>query len=196
MKHKSFINLLMALALLFLLGEDLAEARQVKTAAAAPGQSAPQASHAAASGGGYISLPAAAFQPMMNGYSYANDGSYLWGQNSSSDTYVAPLYLPHGARITRITFYWYDSDSSLDGYLRVKCAGDYVYQTLAQLNTFDSSGFNNTSTTSIGYPDVDNAQYAYYLQAYLPFTDMTHNVVLYRVHIEYSFSAYMPLVVR
>ncbi|MGD2179139.1 MAG: hypothetical protein PVG71_15110 [Anaerolineae bacterium] len=131
----------------------------------------------------YIAVAAAAFDPAAEGYDFSNNGSSLWNQDSASDFYLAPLQLPHGAIVTKLTFYWWDG-SLEDGYCRlyrIDLAGSEW--TMATAHTFGSAATSNGSVDSaVDYPGVDNSQYAYYLWLNLP----DNLVAAYGAVIEYT----------
>ncbi len=113
---------------------------------------------------GYVSVSAAAFGPVDETYRYANWGNTLQPKNLASRYYYAPLQLPHGTTVTRITFYWSDVSGDFNG----RC---YLYRnnmlaggdTLGTVDTSGQSGAGSSTTTTIAYATVDNSQYAYYL---------------------------------
>ena len=117
----------------------------------------------------YISVPAAAFQPAVDGYDYSNNGSDLWNVDSNSDFYLAAVQLPHGATVTKLTFYWWDGSAS-DGYCalyRINLMGSE--NTMASASTYGSAASPLASVdASIDLATVDNSSYAYYLWLNLP----------------------------
>ncbi len=134
----------------------------------------------------YIAVSAAAFNPMEDGYDYINQGEELWNNDGSSDHYAAPIQLPHGATVSKMTFYWWDGSSGADGHCtmyRTTLTGTEVVVAEAWTDgnaaTADSSEDN-----SIVYATVDNSQYSYYLYWDLP--DMV--VAGYGVVIEYKYT--------
>ena len=60
---------------------------------------------------GYVSVSAAAFRPEVDGYDFTNEGYRLVNDNGTSDHYYAPVQLPHGATVTKMTFYWEDTST-------------------------------------------------------------------------------------
>ena len=142
----------------------------------------------------YLSVPPAAFHPMYRGDDYENRGGVLQNNNSSGGVYNAALYLPNGATVTRVTFYYQDT-SLANGNLylvRAAHASDYIsiFTTLTSNNLASS-----VSTTSITYPLIDNAAYMYYLEFVAPSvtSPATENVFLYGALLEYSLPLYSPV---
>jgi hypothetical protein len=196
MKRDTLTHLLLALALLFLLGKDLLETRQVGAReASAASEQALSHTNSAIAAGGYISIPAAAFQPKAPGFNYSNYGSALYGENPGS--YVAPLYLPHGAQLTRITFFWNDTNTTpgSNGAVTIKRSGFFgVESPMAVLVTTDVVQ-GSTTTTTIDDAIIDNSQFQYYIEAGLPDWGSGH-VTLFCVVVEYNFPVYMPIVAK
>jgi len=68
-----------------------------------------------------LSIPAAAFRPDQDGYTYANSGYRLFHLSRDGSCtvcyaqYYAPLHLPHGAVITAITAYIADENAAFGG---------------------------------------------------------------------------------
>jgi hypothetical protein len=132
----------------------------------------------------YVSIPAAAFGPASNHYEFINVGSYLVNMDDNSDTYTAGVQLPHGATVTKMTFYWRD-DSTSDGYVELARAEDSMaIEILAVVYTSGNSGFGNSSETTISHATIDNSQYTYILYLNLPDSD----VYCLHVVIEYTFT--------
>ncbi|UCF42274.1 MAG: hypothetical protein JSV99_06585 [Planctomycetota bacterium] len=135
---------------------------------------------------GYISVSAAAFRPMLDGYDFSNIGYYLRNVDSNSDSYYAPVQLPHGATVTEFTFYWRDTSEFDNGtaYLYRNGLGTGI-DVMALVSTSGSSGTPSSSSTStISAATIDNSQNAYHLLWTLPDT----NVWGYGVIIKYTFT--------
>ncbi len=138
---------------------------------------------------GYLSIPAAAFVPADNYSSNTlNSGAFIRPNGTLPENVYAAVHLPHNARITKMTAHWKDNDPNNDGTItlyRSTSAGSLAQ--IAQVSTSGSSG-NGSSTDSnvnASYAQVDNANFLYYVNAYLP-TDGTNYVGLYGVIIEYT----------
>ena len=197
MNRDTLTHLLLALAVLFLLGKDLLDTHQVGAReVSAASEQALSLTNSAIAAGGYLSIPAAAFHPKAPGYNYANFGSALYGD--SPGLFIAPLYLPHGAQLTRISFFWNDtdSDSGADGGITVMRSGFFGVESLMAVLTTTGSGQDSTTTTTIDHATINNSQYQYYIQADLPDWGASGRVTLFCVVIEYNFPVYMPIVVK
>lgn len=117
----------------------------------------------------YISIPAAAFTPRNTPSGRVNDGYML--SDSAGGTFYAPVQLPHGATVTGMTFYWWDSSSeAVTCTLRLDAMGQagYFDTPMAQVVSTGSSGSGFGSTGSISYATIDNAHYIYYLKWEIP----------------------------
>lgn len=134
----------------------------------------------------YISISPAAFRPSKDGYDFLCNGISLRNIDSSSDTYYAPLELPHGSKITNMTWYWYDlSSSSEDGSLWM-CRSDFdsTLHPIAGCFSSGNSGDGSSYDNSVSQPWIDNSQYHYWLSVYLP----DSSVYCYGALIEYTFT--------
>jgi hypothetical protein len=116
---------------------------------------------------GYISIPATAFTTSSNTYE-VYIGPYIYNQDTSPRAVRAPVQLPHGATITNVTSYWYDSVSaSITGYLyRYTHTGGY--SSIADLHSSGSTGYGNTEDTTIVNPVVNNNDYYYIVYINMP----------------------------
>jgi len=121
-----------------------------------------------------ISIAPAAFQPEHDAR-YSNLGHSLMNNDSSEIYWIAPVQLPHKARVTKITVCWQDGH---DGVAQVtlkrrKLVGGELDER-DNLATVRSRGAVNTIIIGCypedvtQYADVDNTQYAYYLNLTLP----------------------------
>ena len=94
------------------------------------------------------------------------------------------MQLPSGATATKLTFYWQDSETLSDGtckLLRTDFSGSSVLMASASTSG-DAGGANSSEDAIIYYDAVDNSQYAYYVELFLP----SANVQAYGVVIEYT----------
>lgn len=139
----------------------------------------------------YVSIPAAAFRPYADGYSYTNDGHTLTPSNGSSLNYLAEVQLPHGANISNFTFYWTDgatADGSASLY-RINLDGTETPMAIADTNGGGpgSTTTGSSSATTLSYPTIDNSQYSYYIWLNLPL-DTDGVVEAHGVVIQYTIS--------
>ncbi|GEM_PF-3775690 len=138
---------------------------------------------------GYVSIPAAAFVPADNYDSETlNLGALIRPNGAFPENVYAPVFLPHGAKVTKMTAYWKDNDPNSNGTIRLYRSNFTTSPALmAEVSTSGSSGDGSSSDGTISNPTVDNAQFTYFVDAYLP-TDGTNYVGLYGVVIEYTVS--------
>ncbi len=133
---------------------------------------------------GYIAVPAAAFRPWMEGYVFKNAGRSLKNVNDTSDFYFAPVQLPHGATVTKLTFYWFDTTSATGSATLRRSPHDGSYSIMAGALTSGSAGNGSSYDGAIDFATIDNTSYAYYLLWDLP----NSFVWGYHVVIEYTFT--------
>ena len=143
---------------------------------------------------GHLSIPPSAFAPETQSNSYMQkDGFYLYTTAAGIQGFFAPVQLPHGAKVTKVTFEVYDNHGtySLTCQLRRRSAsgGTTSLQSLASRGTSAASAigsWQNLEDTSIvaGRDVVDNINYSYFLEA--EFSGNSINVRAGRVLIEYT----------
>jgi hypothetical protein len=122
-------------------------------------------------------VPATAFQPKDTAlltYLYAFENGTLKDYTGSpaAPFYTAPVRLPDGATVTRMTFYWSDGsnvDASMTLYRKELASGTEQAMALAFSSGGSSSIGGQTINTGSSFDDsitgatVDNAAYVYYL---------------------------------
>ena len=132
----------------------------------------------------YISISPAAFRPHVDGYDFINDGARLRNIDGSSDVYLASVELPHGVKITNITWYWYDSSGSDGSLFMHRSDFDGVAGSIASCFSSGSSGDGSSYDNSVAGGSIDNSQYHYWLSVGLD--DIS--IYCYGVVIEYTFT--------
>jgi hypothetical protein len=149
-----------------------------------------------------ISMPAAAFRPYEDGYDFENHGRHLIhkhgpGNSLANGWYLAPLHLPDGVSIKRLTFHWYEN-TTVPGVARLQRTrlGTGNYEELGTV--FTSTGSNasgsGSDSTILGGP-VDNSRYAYWIVWDLPANaTIVNNVRGLAVQVEYDFLLFLPLI--
>lgn len=138
---------------------------------------------------GHISISPSAFQPHTEAYQFARTGYMLY--TTSGDTYNAPLNLPDGSTVTKVTLYSRNSTASEDVtmYLRRSTVPSSTINTMAQVTsvyTTANSGYASDYDDSIDYATVDNESYKYWLQA--SFNGTGANLQVTAVVIEYQYT--------
>ena len=152
--------------------------------------------HATAAGLQKITVSAASFQPtndhcyFINGGTSLNAGSLL---DNGCSYFIAPLQLPVGVTIQKITFYWNDNNVEDNASLKLRSA-NLTTGISQDLGTVPTHGFENIPTSS--YIDtsilVSDAPIGYHLVIIMP----PEEVAVYGVVIEYSFLTSLPEVIR
>ncbi|MBU1878039.1 MAG: hypothetical protein KJ734_03725, partial [Chloroflexi bacterium] len=123
----------------------------------------------------YLSVPAAAFGPYEDGYGYNNMGALLThytgpGGSATRGWYLAPVQLPQGATVTKLTTYFYDGSATDDILARLQrsdMAGHYYEMAYADSSGY-SAGYGNRSDTTISNAVINNAQNTYWVVWDLP----------------------------
>jgi hypothetical protein len=130
---------------------------------------------------GVLTVPAAAFTPYEDGYAFFNFG-WILSHNSGGTLpdqrgwYLAPVHFPHGATVTKMTFYWIRADAQQVGIARLQRSqlGFDTYADMAVASSEPGSGgFIGSSTDStIDQAVIDNNRFAYWLVLDLPPSSM------------------------
>ncbi len=134
-----------------------------------------------------ISIAGAAFdRPFEDGY---NGGHNQWGGrlnhyhrplDSNPGTYLAPINLPHGSVINKMTIYYQDDDNT--GAINVYLEHSYLGSNLTMASAASAdTGYQTTDTTIIS-PTIDNINYTYWAYVTLP----VGSYALWAVTIEYT----------
>jgi hypothetical protein len=160
----------------------------------------------AGGGGGVprvITIPAAAFRPNQDGYTYDNAG--YWLKHSSfgnicpsgcDATYYAPVHLPHTAIITGLTAYIEDNNTTyhatVDLMEGVLANGSVSFPYIASVSSpvGINSGFTPYSQSGLS-SGVDNANHAYYLRYSTPM-EQTSSDEINLGGVQISYLEYSP----
>jgi hypothetical protein len=134
---------------------------------------------------GCISVPAVSFVPMDNSTPYRIMALRLIGYG----LFFAGLQLPHGAILTNMTAYVYDSVSSGEIHLQLfglnLTSGNGYVMASVQSGVSETPGYTGLFTGTISYAEVDE-QWTYFLS--VSFTSQTISLNLAGVMIEYEYS--------
>jgi hypothetical protein len=126
----------------------------------------------------YLTIPAAAFHPTAEVYDYQNHGRYLIYNGSSTGgtgSFYAPVQLPQGAHITKLTYFWKDPGpgytiAQLWRSQRTTDTNEIVADTPPSQDTW-TPGFGFSSEVSGNFTidaPINNQSYNYYLAINLP----------------------------
>jgi len=121
--------------------------------------------------------------------SYDQDASYDYTTglvNHNTDATLecyAPLQLPHGATITNVTIYFYDNDDGSFAFYLERGNWTVVYQEIGYASNSPGSATPGYTQLSLGqgdtgyfkseYATVDNNNWHYYLELYMPSNSTT-----------------------
>ena len=199
MKHKTLIDRLVMSGLALVLIVAVSVAYQMGSRSGTSSASEALAAGAAAPAGtGYISVPAAAFVPSHYLVNYTNDGwqMYLNTIYSPDDAFSAPVHLPHGATVTKLTLNYCDNDADYEDKVNVAlwACRDGSATNMAYVDSNDD-GIGSVSTDSISQAVVDNSQYSYMLKVLI--TDYGEDLAFHEVLIEFTYpTVFVPLTLR
>ncbi len=141
---------------------------------------------------GIVSIHFSAFTPADDGYTFKTDpadtpyGKYLAAQTPNLQFWMAPVYLPDGATVTKFTFYWANTSSSVAGSATLyrtdfKGNEDKMAQITAVVDTPDPT---SSHEDTINYATVDNTNYDYYI--WLRLRQENGEVRAYGATVEYN----------
>ncbi len=165
-----------------------------RAAGPAPAAAAPQAP--VPGGPGFYAANAVAFRPLSSSYLWAYYQLELYNPGAAAAEYDLSVSLPDNVTITQFVAYYYDGSTAYDlqsTLVRCPLAGGPC----TQMALVDSSGvpsYSYAATSSIAHADVDQQNYAYVVDLYLP--PGGDSLTLASVRIDYGYSVTAPLVLR
>ena len=114
--------------------------------------------------GDFIAREHTASVEVFTGFTEGNGGTFIATSNDSTDL-VAPVHLPQGATMTKVTFYGYDAIATTDIKISIhrRYMNSAVYNNLASHTSNTSSGAYSAVEQSILDATIDNSQYNYYI---------------------------------
>ena len=151
-------------------------------------------------GPGFLMLPPAAFIPGSSDTECETVGNWLSTKaGSAGSVYTAAVYLPQGARVTKMILNCYDTDASTRVSTRLyrsTATGkwDALTDFVTSGDAFQGGNFSG-SVDAIAEGDVnliDNSTYCYFAHAWV----YPGDVKLFQVRIDYTFSNYLPTVLK
>lgn len=108
--------------------------------------------------------------------------------DTSEVEFIAPVQLPDGVNVTKVAFYWYDADASLDmNFELYRPTYEGVLGRLASGSSSGSSGMGSTVDTSINWENIDNSLWSYYLYVKIPANSPTTNLRFCYTTIEFIY---------
>jgi hypothetical protein len=164
--------------------------------------SEPSAPQAPVPGGpGFLMIPVAAFTPYNQALLYANNGTLRTLAGSLSDVYTAPVFLPHGATVTKLTYYFSDTDTTLHSTVQLwrwPVPGSILYE-MASVSSPVSpeASWTEAHTSLINNPLIDNQAQVYYLKLELPpYEQVGKQMYAGAVRIDYAYTTSLSAVMR
>ena len=125
--------------------------------------------------------------------------SIIYNPGPAQSQLVAGLTLPHGAKITQLTLYFYDAHLPADMVLYLyRAAVNGVISVVTSITpTGLNTGINYLSTTkfSPGAEVIDNRNYSYFLLAFFPGSGST-NLGMTNARIDYAYTTNLPAVMN
>jgi len=130
---------------------------------------------------GYLSIPAAAFTPRDNDMYVKNEGYQLTGEGF----FIAPVYLPNGATVVNLTYYWRNEVSAS---ARAHLSRNYMNGATDELANvwIDGSvqGYGVSWINTIDFAEIDNSRYSYFLEL-----GIGSGMDVYGFKIEYTYKS-------
>jgi hypothetical protein len=136
---------------------------------------------------GRISVSPAAFQPWKDTYQYERKGRGM--HTTSGEHYYAPVYLPDGATVTTMTFYYRD-DVATAGQVTMQLkrgpVGNTATDIMAEVASVNG-GYGSDHDDTIDYAQINNDGYTYWLYAQFAGA-LDENRRIMAVVIEYGYN--------
>ncbi|MCL5256441.1 MAG: hypothetical protein M1319_01420 [Chloroflexi bacterium] len=131
-----------------------------------------------------LSVPPSAFTPWNSAVSYENHSTYL-RLVGNAGAFTAPVYLPQGAKVTKLVVYCLDNDAAAgcQVVLGRTAVNSAVPEWLARVNSSDSATVQKLMDNTIVHPTINNGSYSYYLD----FSVSGTSFLLYSIKIVYYY---------
>lgn len=147
-------------------------------------------------GPGFIMVHPTAFVPMQSGWEYSFAfGGALYNPGSGGYIYGAAVNLPHGAKISKVAVYYYDNSLKNISVELATIAMDTVikFQMAYLLTQGVDPSYRVMEDTSISPDIIDNQNYAYWIEVYIPGGEST-GLTIRGIRIDYSYSVNLALI--
>lgn len=135
-----------------------------------------------------LSIHPAAFVPQLDSYDWAVDAVRLRNRVAlSTQEYIAPINLPNGASITKVTLYGYRDDGAADLSIEVRRndrAGNSGF--IAEVVADWTDGYGSKSEEDIDNAQINNTAYGYSVRVHLNPNDDVGDCQLTGVEIEWA----------
>lgn len=144
---------------------------------------------------GHLSIPPAAFSPLENNnYVYSiGENSFYLTSGTASGSFYAPLQLPSGAVLKKLTYTCQDDYSASYTEVRIARSNNAAPASLPGLAFVNTQGLPNSpswrqiATSNITSPIIDNATYSYSVSVYLG-GQISDGIVAGPIVIEYTYT--------
>jgi len=146
-------------------------------------------------GPGFISVSSFAFKPYSSETIQKYESTWMYNGGSDLGIFIAPIYLPHNATITKVVFFFYDEVQTQDLILSLKRLNLYdgsvsAYVALTYSSIDSGYGFVESP---ISETLINNQMYSYILDVDIPGGYLS-SLSLINVRIDYSYPSYLPCV--
>ncbi|MBA7518426.1 hypothetical protein ES705_10496 [subsurface metagenome] len=135
-----------------------------------------------------MSFPPPAFVPGDSAYDWVINEYYVENKTSLEEQgFRAPVILPHGVTVTKLTLHGFRNDADANMYLELMRINKAEGVSMMCLIIADwISGCSSKYSENIDYATIDNLNYAYLLYLRLDPNDSTADVRLNGATIEFS----------
>lgn len=142
-------------------------------------------------GPGFISVSTYGFKPYISTDTMAYSNTGMYNDGATAAAYISPVNLPHGANITKVVFFYYDTIPS-----------DEMTYYLQAVNMFtglitEVAGGSSNGAEGFGYveipiyePLINNQLYSYGILTHIPGGFGT-NLSLINIRIDYGYSSFL-----
>ncbi|NMC16027.1 MAG: hypothetical protein GYA40_05210 [Chloroflexi bacterium] len=150
-----------------------------------------------AGGPGFISIHPAGLHVRTASSTWAfSDEFELYNTSSLGIFASAPVYLPDGAVVNKVTFFYYDGTASYhtSAYLTRTMLSGQIGNDMATIYS-SGSGYGYGSDTTIVDPTIDNQNYAYFVDIFIP-GDNLMNLRVTGLRIDYGYTTFVPTIMK
>ena len=118
---------------------------------------------------------------ILGGFGFQNRTSL------TSQLFHAPVFLPQGAKVKRLTLVGFRDDALATMQLRLQRVTDaFSPEPMATVTADWTIGNSSGYTETIAYPDIDNETYSYMIDVALDPNDAVEDVKFYRAKIDWD----------
>ena len=142
-------------------------------------------------GPGFISVSTYGFKPYLPTWTMAYSNTWMYNDGAEAAAYITPVNLPHGANLTKVVFFYYDTvpEGGMNYYLQAVNMFDGTLTDVASGSSNGADGFGYVEIP-IYEPLINNQLYSYVLEADFP-GGLGVNLSLINIRIDYSYSSFL-----